>query len=127
MSNADQAKTDGAVRAQKARIRAQMKALPRDVQASIEQHCSESKKGERAASHSRQAMTERALNYQAKFGKTAAKTMTTTITDTSKPGDPAYGPTGNNVCACGKDTGHKLVVKCLACCTRGDGFSERVA
>lgn len=33
------------------------------------------------------------------------------------PGDPAYGPTGNQVCSCGKDTGHKLVAKCLACCT----------
>lgn len=35
------------------------------------------------------------------------------------PGDPAYGPTGNNTCkSCGKDTGHKLVVKCLACCSK---------
>ena len=123
---ADQAKSEGALRAQKARIRAQMKDLPKDVQASIEKYCSETT-GKRASSHSRQTMTERALAYQAKMGKATAKGMTTTVTDTSKPGDPAYGPTGNQVCVCGKDTGHRLVVKCLACCTRGDGFSERVA
>jgi hypothetical protein len=43
--------------------------LPSDVQASIEKFCAENNNGERAASHSRQAMTERALDYQRQFGK----------------------------------------------------------
>ncbi len=38
--------------------------LPSDVQASIDKHCAENNKGERAGSHSRAAMTERALHYQ---------------------------------------------------------------
>ena len=38
--------------------------LPSDVQASINKHCSENNNGERAGSHSRAAMTERALHYQ---------------------------------------------------------------
>lgn len=41
--------------------------LPTDVQASIEQHCAENNDGERAASHSRATMTERALAYQKLF------------------------------------------------------------
>ena len=41
--------------------------LPADVQASIETNCAENNNGERAASHSRQAMTERALKYQEQF------------------------------------------------------------
>ena len=33
------------------------------------------------------------------------------------PGDPAYGPNGDNTCIeCGKPTGHRLVVKCGPCC-----------
>lgn len=43
--------------------------LPTDVQRQIEQHCAESNNGARAGSHSRAAMTERALNYQSMFGK----------------------------------------------------------
>ena len=62
-------KTDGAVRAQTSRIRAQIKTLPADVQASIEHHYSENNDGARETTHSRQAMTERALKYQAMFGK----------------------------------------------------------
>jgi len=37
--------------------------LPSGVQAEIEKHCAENNNGERAASHSRAAMTERALRY----------------------------------------------------------------
>lgn len=65
----NQDKTAGAMRAQTSRIRALMKSLPADVQAEIEKHCSENNNGERAASHSRAAMTERALAYQDKMGK----------------------------------------------------------
>ena len=43
--------------------------LPADVQASIETHCSENNNGARQASHSRAAMTERAIRYQQVFGK----------------------------------------------------------
>ena len=68
-------KTDGAIRAQKARIRAQMKQLFADVQASIEKMCAENNNGDRSASHSRQAMTERALDYQAKMGKRPGQGM----------------------------------------------------
>ncbi len=46
--------------------------LPSDVQASIEHMCSENNNGQRAGSHSRAAMTERALHYQAMFGKRTA-------------------------------------------------------
>ena len=42
--SSDQGKSEGAVRAQKARIRAQMKALPLDVQYQIEKHCAENDK-----------------------------------------------------------------------------------
>ncbi|KKN77681.1 hypothetical protein LCGC14_0358070 [marine sediment metagenome] len=38
--------------------------LPTDVQASIDKHCAENNNGQRAGSHSRAAMTERALHYQ---------------------------------------------------------------
>ena len=44
-------------------------SLPADVLAEIEQHCSENNNGERAASHSRQAMTERALHYHRTVGQ----------------------------------------------------------
>ncbi len=108
-------KSEGAVRAQKARIRAQMKTLPLDVQDEIEKHCSENNNGEREGSHSRQAMTERALAYHKEFG--TKRGSCEPVTDMSMPGDPEYGPTGNNQCACGKNTGHTLVVKCQACCT----------
>ncbi len=43
--------------------------LPLDVQHQIEKHCAENNKGERAGSHSRAAMTERALHYQEVCGK----------------------------------------------------------
>ena len=49
------------------------KDLPVDVQDQIEHYCSENNNGERAASHSRQAMTERALHYQRLVGKTDYK------------------------------------------------------
>lgn len=39
--------------------------LPADVQASIEKMCAENNNGQRADSHSRATMTERALSYQA--------------------------------------------------------------
>lgn len=138
--------------------------LPADVQASIERHCSENNKGERAASHSRAAMTERALAYQDKMGKRPGKGVTAVerhvaeperhvagpidvysperwarlqakgwkwgsdgnavspygkvLNPVPVPGDPAYGETGGNTCTqCGQPTGHKLVVKCLKCCT----------
>ncbi len=39
--------------------------LPSDVQASITKHCAENNNGQRAGSHSRAAMTERSLSYQA--------------------------------------------------------------
>jgi len=44
------------------------KDLPSDVQAQIEKHCSENNGAERDGSHSRQAMTERALHYQSMLG-----------------------------------------------------------
>lgn len=147
------------------------KDLPADVQASIEKHCAENNKGDRADSHSRAAMTERALKYQERMGKRPGQGVSdsdmvvgdrTMEQDSNQsrdiapldvyseqrwtylqsqgyvwypsldrgwhkvkkligvpvPGDPAYGETGNNQCnSCGKDTGHKLVVKCLACCS----------
>jgi len=43
--------------------------LPADVQANIERMCSENNDGIRAASHSRAAMTERALAYQRIAGR----------------------------------------------------------
>ncbi len=49
--------------------------LPLDVQAEIDHMCSESNNGEREASHSRAAMTERALSYQAMFGKRPSRGM----------------------------------------------------
>ena len=49
------------------------KDLPADVQASIEHYCSEANNGERAGSHNRAAMTERALYYHRQFGRTQAK------------------------------------------------------
>ena len=87
----------GACRAQTARSRAQMKDLPIDVQAAIEKHCAENNGGARDASHSRQAMTERALKYQAKMGKQSV-------------------PTGKCQ-TCGGPVQHAKVVKCLTCCT----------
>lgn len=45
--------------------------LPADVQQEIEKNCSESNNGARADTHSRHAMTERALDYQGKKGKRA--------------------------------------------------------
>ena len=72
------------------------KDLPPDVQAEIEKHCSENNDGARSASHSRQAMTERALRYHKEFG-----------------GRPK--PSG--VClTCGGPVHHPKVVKCLKCC-----------
>lgn len=71
--------------------------LPADVQASIEKMCAENNNGARAASHSRQAMTERALDYQAKMGKRPA-------------------PTGKCQ-TCGGPVQHPAIVKCLKCCT----------
>ena len=43
--------------------------LPADVVAEIERMCSENNNGDRANSHSRAAMTERALHYQQVCGK----------------------------------------------------------
>lgn len=43
--------------------------LPADVQAGIESQCAENNDGQRSGSHSRAAMTERALRYQGMFGK----------------------------------------------------------
>ena len=85
----------GACRAQTARIRAQMSELPADVQNSIEKMCSENNNGDRAASHSRQAMTERALDYQAKMGNRPGKGMHVRTDKPSwltpaKPGDVDY-------------------------------------
>ena len=47
--------------------------LPSDVQASIESMCAENNNGQRADSHSRAAMTERALSYQSMFGKRSSQ------------------------------------------------------
>ncbi len=91
--------------------------LPADVQHQIELHCAENNNGDRAASHSRAAMTERALAYQVKMGRRRGECEP--VTDLSKPGDSEYGPLGSNDCSsCGKSTGHELVVKCLACCSK---------
>lgn len=38
--------------------------LPLDIQQQINKHCSEANQGQRAGTHSRAAMTERALHYQ---------------------------------------------------------------
>lgn len=84
-----QDKTAGAMRAQTSRIRALMKSLPADVQAEIEKHCSENNNGERAASHSRAAMTERALAYQNKMGKRLGKGVTCAISPDVRTSDNA--------------------------------------
>ena len=72
--------------------------LPADVQASIEKMCSENNNGERAASHTKAIMTERALAYQWSAGNRIVK------------------PTGQCQ-ACGGPVQHPAVVKCLKCCT----------
>ena len=70
--------------------------LPTDVLASIEKDCAENNGGARDASHSRAAMTERALHYQRVCGK------------------PQPKPTG--VCqTCGGPVQHPLIVKCFQC------------
>jgi len=87
----------------------------------------------------REARIKRAIHYQQLFSDSRSKSrrFTGQMTDfekanykpvselkpgqynpVSKPGDFSYGPDGNNKCKqCGKDTGHKLVVKCLTCCS----------
>ncbi len=82
----------GACRAQTSRSRALMSDLPQDVQDQIELHCAENNKGERAGSHSRAAMTERALSYQAMFGKRHSVGISNNmcVTDLLKPGEPGY-------------------------------------
>ena len=70
--------------------------LPADVLASIEKDCAENNGGARDASHSRAAMTERALHYQRVCGK------------------PQPKPTG--VCqTCGGPVQHPLIIKCFQC------------
>lgn len=72
--------------------------LPADVQASIERDCAENNGGARDASHSRAAMTERALTYQRVCGK--------------------HQPSPTGACqTCGGPVQHPTVVKCLTCCT----------
>ena len=72
--------------------------LPPDVHAEIEKHCSENNNGARSASHSRAAMTERAIHYQRVCGK------------------PRPRPTGSCL-TCGGPVQHPSIVKCLKCCT----------
>ena len=71
--------------------------LPADVQSDIEHFCSENNDGERSGSHSRAAMTERAIHYQRVRGK------------------PRPRPTGSCL-TCGGPVEHPKVVKCLKCC-----------
>jgi hypothetical protein len=80
--------------------------LPADVQASIEHYCSENNDGARAGSHSRGAMTERALGYHRLFGRTSRAT--------------------GKCQACGGPVQHVKIVKCLKCCTGTSAPSQRV-
>lgn len=84
--------------------------LPADVQASIERMCAENNNGARAASHSRAAMTERALAYQAMFGKRPGK-----FAETDRIMGRCFG---KSIChTCGGPVQSPKIVKCLKCGT----------
>ena len=65
--------------------------LPVDVIASIERMCNENNEVQRPG-HNRVDMLERARRYQDRCGKRISGGMTTSVTDTSLPGSPEYGP-----------------------------------
>ena len=112
---ADSLYCSGACRALSSKLGALSKQLPADVQAEIEAMCNEATGIDRPG-HSRADMIERALRYQAHAGR-RGYSLHTDVKDSSKPGDPEYGPLGTNTCKrCGRPTGHKLVVKCGSCC-----------